>query len=305
MAQITLPLPPLDWLRSFEAAARLSNFTAAAAELGLTQAAVSQHIRSLEERLKHPLFIRLARGVELTPEAAAYLPHLQSAFAVIGNSTRELFEPRTIQNVTIRSPISFAVLMIAPVLPEMASSLPHVQLQIETIHTPADYGERSGMLDIRFGTGSFAGRQADRLTRETLTPMATPALARVQDWTKLPKLTVVGAREMWGEWFAAARMAPTLGPTHKFDSFVAALEAARHGAGMVLGSRPLADAALRDGSLVTLSEFALSGGAGHYLTAPSGAHLSSAEDDVRHWFATVFGQRMAEPQSPAISAISR
>ena len=137
-------MPPLDWLRSFEAAARLSNFTAAAAELGLTQAAVSQHIRSLEERLKQPLFIRLARGVELTPEGAAYLPHLQSAFAVIANSTRELFEPRTIQSVTIRSPISFAVLMIAPMLPEMAKALPFVQLQIETIHTPADYGERSG-----------------------------------------------------------------------------------------------------------------------------------------------------------------
>ena len=290
MAQVTLPLPPLDWLRSFEAAARLSNFTAAAAELGLTQAAVSQHIRSLEERLKQPLFIRLARGVELTPEGAAYLPHLQSAFATIANSTRELFEPRTIQSVTIRSPISFAVLMIAPKLPQMASDLPFVQLQIETIHTPADYGERSG-LDIRFGSGagSFTGRQAYRLTRETLTPMAVPDLAKTPDWTGLPRLTVVGAREMWGEWFAVARMKPTIGPTHKFDSFVAALEAARHGAGMVLGSRPLADAALRDGTLVTLSGFTLSSNAGHYLTAPSGAHLSPAEEAVRHWFATAFG----------------
>lgn len=298
MSQATLPLPPLDWLRSFEAAARLSNFTAAAAELGLTQAAVSQHIRSLEERLKQPLFIRLARGVELTPQGAAYLPHLQSAFAVIANSTRDLFEPKTIQSVTIRSPISFAVLMIAPILPELAKDLPFVQLQIETIHTPADYGERSGMLDIRFGNGSFAGRQADRLTRETLTPMAAPGLAKMPNWPELPKLTVVGAREMWGEWFAAAGLVPDVGPAHKFDSFVAALEATRHGAGMVLGSRPLADAALLDGSLVTLSDFALSSGAGHYLTAPSGAHLSRAEDDVRQWFAAVFGQRMAGRPSP-------
>ena len=290
-------MPPLDWLRSFEAAARLSNFTAAAAELGLTQAAVSQHVRSLEDRLRQPLFIRLARGVELTPEGAAYLPHLQSAFAVIGHSTRELFEPKTLQSVTIRSPISFAVLMIAPILPEMAKSLPFVQLQIETIHTPADYGERSGVLDIRFGNGSFTGRQADRLTRETLIPMAAPSLAKTPDWTQLPMLGVVGAREMWGEWFAAARMTPAIGPTHKFDSFVTALAAAKHGAGMVLGSRPLADAALRDGSLVTLSDFALSSGAGHYLTAPSGAHLSRAEDDVRQWFATVFAQRMSDHSS--------
>src|SRR5882757_4813452 len=86
-------MPPLDWLRSFEAAARLSNFTAAAAELGLTQAAVSQHVRSLEERLKRPLFIRLPRGVELTPQGAAYLQAVNSAFGVIANSTRKLFEP--------------------------------------------------------------------------------------------------------------------------------------------------------------------------------------------------------------------
>ncbi|TIX68957.1 MAG: LysR family transcriptional regulator, partial [Mesorhizobium sp.] len=90
-------LPPLDWLRSFEAAARLSNFTAAAAELGLTQAAVSQHIRALEQRLKTRLFVRLARGVALSPEGAAYLPHIQSAFATIANSTTELFEPRAVQ----------------------------------------------------------------------------------------------------------------------------------------------------------------------------------------------------------------
>ena len=119
--------------------------------------------------------------------------------------------------------------------------------------------------------------------------MAAPHLAKMPDWTELPKLTVVGAREMWGEWFAVARMKPTIGPTHKFDSFVTALEAAKHGAGMVLGSLPLADAALRDGSLVTLSGFTLSSGAGHYLTAPSGAHLSPAEEAVRRWLATAFG----------------
>lgn len=231
------PLPPLDWLRSFEAAARLSNFTAAAAELGLTQAAVSQHVRLLEERLKRRLFIRLARGVALTPEGAAYLPHLQAAFAAIGNSTRELFETRTVESVTIRSPISFSTLMLAPVLASLVGSVASVQLQIETIHKPSDYGDAFSGLDIRFGTGSFPGRRADRLTRETLVPMAAPRLAASPDWTQLPVLSVVGAREMWGEWSAAARMPPVIGSTFRFDSFVVALEAAKQGAGILLGSR--------------------------------------------------------------------
>ncbi|RVA26955.1 LysR family transcriptional regulator, partial [Mesorhizobium sp. M7A.F.Ca.CA.004.11.2.1] len=207
MARTNTPVPPLDWLRSFEAAARLSNFTAAAAELGLTQAAVSQHIRFLEERLKTRLFSRLARGVALSPEGAAYLPHIQSAFATIGNSTAELFEPRAVQTVTIRAPISFALLMLVPALPDLAKALPRIQLDLVTIHRPADYDLPGSVLDIRFGNGSFPGREADRLTAERLVPVAAPALAGDDDWPSLPLLLVAGAREMWAEWFAAAGLA--------------------------------------------------------------------------------------------------
>ena len=95
MAQKQIGLPPLSWLRAFEAAARHSSFTAAAAEIGLTQAAVSQHIRLLESHLKVSLFLRLRRGVELTAEGAAYLPHVQSGFGLIARSTRELFGSRS------------------------------------------------------------------------------------------------------------------------------------------------------------------------------------------------------------------
>jgi len=276
-------MPPLDWLRSFEAAARHSNFTAAAAELGLTQAAVSQHIRFLEERLKTRLFARLARGVALSPEGAAYLPHIQSAFATIGNSTNELFEPRAVQTVSIRVPISFAMLVLVPALPDLAKALPRMRLDLVTIHRPTDYDQPGSALDIRFGNGSFPGRDADRLTIERLVPVAAPALAHSGDWASLPLLLVAGAREMWAEWFAAARLAGHSRRSHRFDSFVAALEAAKAGAGALLGSRPLVDSALKDNSLVRLSDFELSSPSGHFLTRPSSARLSGAEADFRRW----------------------
>ncbi|CDX52232.1 LysR substrate-binding protein [Mesorhizobium plurifarium] len=276
-------MPPLDWLRSFEAAARLSNFTAAAAELGLTQAAVSQHIRFLEERLKTRLFARLARGVALSPEGAAYLPHIQSAFATIGNSTSELFEPRALQTVSIRAPISFALLVLVPALPDLAKALPQVRLDLVTIHRPTDYDQPGSALDIRFGNGSFPGREADRLTVERLVPVAAPPLAREADWTSLPLLLVAGAREMWAEWFAAAGLAGHSRRSHRFDSFVAAMEAAKGGAGALLGSRPLIDTALKDKTLVRLSDFELSSPSGHFLTRPSLSRLSGAEQDFRHW----------------------
>ena len=82
MSEKQLSFPPLAWLRAFEAAARRLSFTGAANEIGLTQAAVSQQIRLLESRLRVKLFRRMRRGVELTAEGAAYLPHVQSGFAL-------------------------------------------------------------------------------------------------------------------------------------------------------------------------------------------------------------------------------
>lgn len=281
-------LPPLDWLRSFEAAARLSNFTAAATELGLTQAAVSQHIRLLEERLKVRLFARLARGVALSPEGAAYLPHIQSAFTTIGNSTRELFEPRAVQTVTLRVPISFALLMLVPALPALAIDFPHLRLDMVTIHRPADYDEPGSVLDIRFGNGAFSGREAERLTVERLLPVASAGLAGDADWTSRPLLLVAGAREMWAEWFAAAGLAGHTARAHRFDSFVAAMEAAKAGAGVLLGSRPLINAALAQRVLLPLSGFELTSTSGHFLTRPTGRRLTDAEREFSRWLLTRF-----------------
>ncbi|MGX9182340.1 LysR substrate-binding domain-containing protein, partial [Mesorhizobium sp. BHbdii] len=71
--------------------------------------------------------------------------------------------------------------------------------------------------------------------------------------------------------------------SHRFDSFVAAMEAASAGAGVLLGSRPLVDAALRNRSLMPLSDFELSSSSGHFLTSASTARLTSAEQDFRQW----------------------
>ena len=85
-------MPPLDWLRSFEAAARLSNFTAAATELGLTQAAVSYQIRQLEDRVGRPLFVREKGRVRLSESGRRLLPALTSGFAGIADAFAALRE---------------------------------------------------------------------------------------------------------------------------------------------------------------------------------------------------------------------
>ena len=178
---------------------------------------------------------------------------------------------------------SLAKVILVPALPDLAKALPQVQLDMVTIHRPADYDQPGSVLDIRFGNGSFPGREADRLTLERLLPVASPALAGNADWASMPLLLVAGAREMWAEWFAAAGLAGHPGRSHRFDSFVAAMEAAKAGAGVLLGSRPLIDAALAGKALVALSDFELSSSSGHFLTRASAAPLTQAEQDFRQW----------------------
>ena len=286
MARSPDTLPPLIWLKAFEAAARRSSFTLAAAELGLTQAAISQQIRALEGRLGTELFHRRQRGVTLTPEGSAYLPHIQSAFAGLARSTQELFGRRPAQMVTLLSPISFAVLWLAPRLAGLERATQGIGLDVTTMHTPDVYETSEAVFDIRFGLGDWPNRTAYRLTTEKLTPVAAPsALARanrrkIAIWQHLPLLAVRGAREMWPDWFALARLPPQGAARYRFDSFVAALGAAEAGAGIVLGSRPLVDGALRKKTLATFSDVELQSPSGHFITHAAGRPLSPAQASV-------------------------
>jgi DNA-binding transcriptional LysR family regulator len=281
-------VPYLPWIRAFEAAARRLNFTEAGTEIGLTQAAVSQQMRLLESALGKQLFERQRRGVKLTAAGAALLPHVQSTFRSLARSVDELFGIHGAVHVDLRSPISFAALWLAPRLRRLARELPKLVLNVHTIHLPGDYdGAGSTDLDIRFGTGQFPGRTAYRLTEERLVPVASREILRQlkgREWRELPLIGVVGAREMWLDWFEAAGFPPPRGSLYRFDTFIAAMEAAKSGAGVLLGSRPLVDRALQRKELVMLSDIQLSSDGGHYLTHEAGAALDSSRVALLNWF---------------------
>ena len=102
-------LPPLTWLRAFEASARHLSFTSAAAELGLTQAAVSKQIKLLEHYLHEPLFQRKPRSLVLTKIGAAYLPKVRDSFERLAAGTEEVFGRRRDEVLTVRVAAGFSV----------------------------------------------------------------------------------------------------------------------------------------------------------------------------------------------------
>ncbi|MCB5412000.1 LysR family transcriptional regulator [Pseudogemmobacter faecipullorum] len=270
MTDASRDLPPLDWIRVFETAARHLNFSAAASELGLTQAAVSQTIRKLELRIGAQLFNRHPRGVSLSTQGEAWLPPVQLALRQLGRSTADLFAaPR--RKVVIAAPASMTGLWLIPRLARISQALPQLQIQCETIHQLSDAARIDADFELRYGAGLWPGRAAVPVFREALLPMAAPELMTPgRAWRDLPLIATSGPRPGWQEWVAARGGAAPL-PRLRFDTFMQSLQAALAGAGVLLGSLPLAAAALEEGRLVLLADQPLGTGEGYWITWPETA----------------------------------
>ncbi|WNK19910.1 LysR substrate-binding domain-containing protein [Halomonas piscis] len=277
-------IPPLNWLQAFEAAARLESFTLASTELSRTQATISQQIRNLELHLATELFQRLPRGVELTLDGAAYLPHVRSAFQTIAASTRDLFAHDQSQSVSLSSPVSFVAAWIAPLLPELRRLDDRINLSIVSIQRPVDYTVEDADLEIRYGNGPWPGTEATLLLEDVLVPVCAPALANsTGDWRNLPVIALAGARAGWSDWCAHAGIAPLSNPVLRFDSFILALEAAKAGGGLLLAPLSLIRATLREGELVRLSDIELRTESGHWLLRDTQKPSTQAIDKIRAW----------------------
>ena len=267
-------LPPLEWLRVFEAAGRSGSFTAAARSLGLTQAAVSQRIRNLEHRLGKDLFIRKARGVELTLDGEAYLPHVQSALAALARSTADLFSP-AVSEISIAAMPSHIELLVLPRLRPILASHPGLRVTFVSAYRQHDFDSARADLHLRYGLGNWPGRGAELLHQEVLAPVAASSLIETGgDWREWPVIELSGPRSGWRAWSAATGSpAPRRSGLH-FDSFDLVFNAALEGLGVMLASLPLSEAALADGRLVRLNEPHVTMDDGYWLSWPAGRQIS-------------------------------
>ena len=271
---------PLEWVRVFEAAGRTGSFTAAASEIGLTQAAVSQRIQNLESRLGARLFTRQARGVTLTVEGEAWLPHVHKALRSLERSADALFG-KPLQKIVLSASASVIQLWIVPRLASLETD-PQFQLSLTTVQIEPDFARANATIEVRYGNGGWPGMDCARLYPELLAPLAAPALLRSQArWQDLPAIAVAGPRPGWQEWAEHSGEAVGALPRYRFDSFVAALAAARAGLGVLLGSLPLCTAELHAGTLVRVSEHMLASEDGYWMTS------RASQVPVRQWDALV------------------
>lgn len=260
---------PLEWVRVFEAAGRTGSFTAAAQEVGITQAAVSQRMRNLETRIGTSLFTRQARGVTLTVDGEAWLPHVTNALQILNRSSDELFGKPS-KKIIISASTSVIQLWIAPRLIALRTKSKY-QISLSTMTIEADFERTDAMISVRYGTGHWPDLRCARLFQEILSPLMSPVLQKPGiHWRDLPRIAISGPRPGWQEWATQTGETAPVIPEYRFDSFAAAHAAAKAGLGVILGSIPLCTKELAENTLMRLSKKNLVLDSGYWMTTKDG-----------------------------------
>lgn len=235
----------LGALFSFEAAGRLGSFTRAAAELGVSQAAVSKQVANLEASLGQPLFQRGHREVRLTGAGTELFRVTTVALASIGQSMRSLRRNEAVQPITIAASMATSHLWLMPLLTAFKRSNPDVAIRLLSDDTAVDLRTGAADIAIRFGDGAWQDGRATLLFAGVVYPMASNSLIDARgmvdtvddllDWPWIAYDTPDRSWVSWNDWLSAAGCkAPPGRPTLSCTRYLDALQAACAGQGLVL-----------------------------------------------------------------------
>ncbi|MBV6817874.1 LysR family transcriptional regulator AmpR [Rahnella sp. PD12R] len=233
------PYIPLNALRSFEAAARHLSFTNAASELHVTHAAVSQQVKSLEQQLGCQLFVRVSRGLMLTPEGESLLPVLNDSFDRIADTLDRFWAGQVREKLKVGVVGSFAIGLLLPRIDDFNHHHPHIELQLSTHNNRVDPAAEGHDYTIRFGNGAWHGTEAQFICDAPLSPLCIPAIARqLQHLADVHKFTLLRSfrRDEWSHWLQSINEHPPspAQPVMIFDSSLTMIEAALMGTGIAL-----------------------------------------------------------------------
>ena len=283
-------LPPLSALRVFESAARHLNFTRAAGELGMTQAAVSYQIKILEERIGTPLFLRQPRRLVLTDTGERLAPGIIEAFALMRSSVAA-GRTRAHALLNISTMQTFASNWLVHRIGAFQLQHPDIAVKFDVNSNLVDFARDPVDVGIRSGQGNWPGLEAHLVVRAEFTPMMTPELARrVRKPADLLDLPLIDRRDKWWSiWFAAAgidypEQSEDLNLILDSQSLVGNL--ARAGKGVAVLTPVFFRDELQRGELVQPFELVCTRGFGYYLAYPHARRNAPHIAAFRNWILT-------------------
>jgi len=286
----------LTWLRAFDAAARHGSFTLAAAELHVTQGAISQQVKHLEEWLGEPLFHRAQRRLELSRDGLRLKLAVKEAFQILENTLRPMRAQAHEAALNLNCSPSFAMSWLTPRIGNLLREHPEIGLRV--------YGEfhalnRSRMEQegieaaIRFDTGEYSDVRAALFLDEWLVPVASPALLaahpHIRTPADIPALLMLHDAspweeaqegEEWNHWLrTVGGPVPAAHDGQHFNMSQLAVNAALAGQGIAMGRLALVLDDLAAGRLVPVFPVVAPSRASYYYVSPHnpGARLQLVE----------------------------
>jgi LysR family transcriptional regulator, glycine cleavage system transcriptional activator len=283
-------LPSLNGFRAFEAAARHLSFTRAAAELNVTQAAISHRIKVLEEQLGVTLFKRLNRALLLTDEGQSLFPAVHAALEKIVSAVEDLHTRDVSRVLTVSTLDSFAFGWLGPRLSRFRDAHPDIDVRLATADHLVDFVHDDVDMAVRYGRGRWRGLNVVRLLTEELFPVCSPALLDQGPGLNGPEdlrhYTLLHD-EMgidWRMWLMAAGVTtidPTRGPWFIHSQLVT--QAAIAAEGVALGRSVLVADDLKAGRLVKPFDISLPAEYAYYIVCPTATASRPKIRAFRNW----------------------
>jgi LysR family glycine cleavage system transcriptional activator len=254
-------LPPLSMLRSFEAAARHGSMSRAASELNVTHGAISRQIASLEKLLESNLFVRKARGVQLTEQGTRFFHGVFSGFERIRAAVDDLRSDRRRRPITVTTTPTLAGRWLMPRLAEFQRLHPKVIVNVRTKLELEDLADPSIDFAIRYGGGNWPNTTSELLISVNSYPVCSPSFLAAhgpfhgpEDLLQLPLIHDV-TRQWWIDWLLAAGMRiEDLSGGIVVDEYGLAIQFALDGYGVAMARDALVQRELESGTLVRLFE---------------------------------------------------
>ncbi len=268
-------LPPLKAIRAFECAARYLSFTVAAGELFVTQAAVSQQVKSLEDYLGVALFKRMNRSLALTAEGQTLLPHVRKAFDHLYRGAEAVEAGKNTGRITVSVLSSLAARWLVPKLGRFNRIQPNIDVLVSPSSQLTDFVRQDVDIAIRYGAGDYPGLRVDRLMGEYLFPVCSPRLTEGDDAVRcaadLGRVPLIHDDDYshWRTWLTAAGLSNVNAERGTiFTDASMLLEAAIAGQGVALAREVLARRELEAGRLVRPFEMSLPTRFAYYVVSP-------------------------------------
>ena len=282
-------LPPLNALKAFEAAARSESFTRAAEELNVTQGAVSQQVKALEETLGLKLFTRERQRLIITEPGRDYLAVVRDALDRIALGTDRLLQRQSSGVLTVSTSPDFAAKWLVNRLGRFAEKHPDIDLRVSASTQYVDFAREDVDVAIRHGDGNWPGLDIVRLYSERLFPVCSPKLisgrnriAKASDLLKFPLLRLEDAKN-WTRLFEAAGVTGPVGAGPVLNRASMLIDAAIDGQGIALARTALAAWDLINGRLVRPIDASLRMANTYWIVCPKAASSVPNIAAFRDW----------------------